>query len=379
MKIRRVGLVRFRLSLREPLVTAAGQIEDRDGVLVRLYGSDGSIGAGEATPIPGFGTESAGESWETLLALAPQLAGEDVRDLDAILDGIEAAAPRAPCARAALDMALHDAVARSRGRSVGRWLAERGGRRGRRTVRVSALLGARDPARLAAEAVRAVAAGYGTLKVKVAGGRLDDDVARVAALREAAGRRVRLRLDANGGWKEEQAREALARLAPFGIELVEQPVDANDLSALARLRAGSPVRVAADESAAGPARAERVVALRAADAICVKLGAMGGIRAALRIAQSAAAEGIAVFVTSGLDGAVARAAALQLAAALPGRLPACGLATGALLRDDLAAPEEPLRGALAAARGAGLGVRPEPAAVSRLGVGPAVEYEAGGR
>ena len=379
MKIRRVGLVRFRLSLREPLVTAAGQIEDRDGVLVRLYGSDGSIGAGEATPIPGFGTESAGESWETLLALAPQLAGEDVRDLDAILDGIEAAAPRAPCARAALDMALHDAVARSRGRSVGRWLAERGGRRGRRTVRVSALLGARDPARLVAEAVRAVAAGYGTLKVKVAGGRLDDDVARVAALREAAGRRVRLRLDANGGWKEEQAREALARLAPFGIELVEQPVDANDLSALARLRAGSPVRVAADESAAGPARAERVVALRAADAICVKLGAMGGIRAALRIAQSAAAEGIAVFVTSGLDGAVARAAALQLAAALPGRLPACGLATGALLRDDLAAPEEPLRGALAAARGVGLGVRPEPAAVSRLGVGPAVEYEAGGR
>lgn len=378
MKIRRVALARFRLALREPLVTAAGRIGEREGVLVRLYGSAGALGAGEATPIAGFEMERVDESWETLVALAPRLVGEDVRDLEAILDGVETSAPQAPCARSALDAALHDAAARIEGRTVAAWLAARSGRRARRSVRVNALLGARDPERLAAAAARAVAEGFETLKLKVSGSCIEDDVERVRAVRRTAGRRARLRLDANGGWKEDEARDALARLAPFEIELVEQPVDANDLAALARLRAESGVRVAADESAAGLSRAARVITLRAADAICIKLGACGGIRPALQLAEHAAAAGIGVFVTSGLDGAIARAAALQLAAALPGPLPACGLATGDLLRDDLAACPGPVRGALVLPRAAGLGVSPAAAALARIGVGPEVEFEAGG-
>lgn len=378
MRICKIELTPFRLVLKEPLVTAAGRIEAREGVLVRLHGSAGLEGFGEATPIAGFGMESLGESWEALSALAPQLVGEDLRDLDALLDGIEAAAPRAPAARAALDAALHDIAARANGCSVAEWIAARAGRQASRAVTVNALLSAREPERLAVEAAQAAAAGFGTLKLKVAAGSLAEDVARVAAVRAAVGDRARLRLDANGGWKEEEAVAALERLACFDVELVEQPVDANDLLALARLRTVSPVRIAADESASGVARAERVIALRAADAICLKLGAAGGIRAALRLAALARSAGIEIFVTSGLDGAVARAAALQLAAALPGPLPACGLATGALLRDDLATPVEPTRGVLVLPLGAGLGVVPDDAALSRLASGPSLELEGSG-
>jgi L-alanine-DL-glutamate epimerase-like enolase superfamily enzyme len=240
---------------------------------------------------------------------------------------------------------------------------------------VNALLSEREPGRLGAEASRAVAAGFRTLKLKVAAGGVEEDVARVIAVRAAVGAQPRLRLDANGGWKEDEALLALGRLAPFGIEMLEQPVDANDVLALARLRGASPVRIAADESATGAERAERVIVLGAADVICLKLGATGGLRAALRIADRAHSVGIAVFVTSGLDGAVARAAALQLAAALPGRLPACGLATGALLRDDLATCAAPSRGALTLPRGDGLGV--VPTALSRLAMGPSLAFEAG--
>jgi len=378
MRIRKVELTPFRLKLREPLVTAAGRIDVREGVLVRLHGSTGLEGFGETMPIAGFGMESVRESWEVLRALAPQLVGEEVCDVDALLDGIEAAAPRAPAARAALDAAIHDLAARARGCSIAAWIASRGGWQARGVVAVNALLSAREPGRLAAEAAQAAAAGFGTLKLKVAAGTLAEDIARVAAVRAAVGGLPRLRLDANGGWKEEEALTALERLACFGVELVEQPVEANDLLALARLRAVSPVRIAADESAAGVARAERVIALGAADAICLKLGATGGIRAALRLAQRARIAGIEVFVTSGLDGAVARAAALQLAAALPGPLPACGLATGSLLLDDLATAFEPARGMLALPHGAGLGVVPDNAALSRLASGPSLEFEKNG-
>ncbi len=376
MRIRRIDLARFRLALRVPLATGAGRIETREGVLVSLHTSGAIAGFGETTPIAGFGMETVEASWEALIALAPHLVGEDVRDLDALCDGIEAAAPKTPSARAALDAALHDVSARAAGRCVAAWLAARAGRRARRNVSVNALLSEREPGRLGAEASRAVAAGFRTLKLKVAAGGVEEDVARVIAVRAAVGAQPRLRLDANGGWKEDEALLALGRLAPLGIEMLEQPVDANDVLALARLRGASPVRIAADESAAGAERAERVIVLGAADVICLKLGATGGLRAALRIADRARSAGIAVFVTSGLDGAVARAAALQLAAALPGRLPACGLATGVLLRDDLATCAAPSRGALALPRCEGLGV--VPTALSRVAVGPSLAFEAEG-
>lgn len=374
MRIRKITLTPFGLALRAPLATAAGPIERRDGVLVSLQLTGTLEGHGEATPLAGFGMETLRESWEALIALAPQLVGEDVRDLDRLLDGIDVAAPAAPAARAALDAALHDAAARAASRSVAGWLAARGAFRARASVPVNALLSACSPLRLAEEAARAVASGFGTLKLKVATGPLADDVARVAAVRSAVGGRARLRLDANGGWKEDEAMAALERLVSFDLELVEQPVAAHDLQALARIRAASPVRIAADESAAGAARAERVIALRAADVLCLKPAATGGLRAALRLAARARRAGIDVFVTTALDGAVARAAALQLAALLPPPLLACGLATGRLLVDDLAVGTQPQGGSLSLPEGPGLGVEPDPAALSRLCSGPSLEF-----
>jgi o-succinylbenzoate synthase len=378
MKIRKLTLAPFRLPLREPIATAAGRIETREGVLVSMHANAALVGYGEATPIAGFATESFGQVWDTLIELAPQLVGEDIRDLEALLDGIEAAAPAAPAARAALDTALHDLAARSMVRGLASWLCEREARFPRPRVPVNALLVSREPSELAREARAAVRAGFRTLKLKVAADPLTRDVARVAAVRAASPSGVRLRLDANGGWKEEEALAALQRLVSFDVEMVEQPVDANDLLALARVRAASPVRVVADESAAGVSRALRVISLRAADAICIKLGPAGGLRAARRLAARARAASIDVFVTSGIDGAVARCAALQLAATLSEPMPACGLATGALLADDIAALSPPVRGSLALPLATGLGIDPDPRALSRVASGPSIEFVDGG-
>ncbi len=377
MKIRRVVLRPLRLTLEQPVVTAAGRIEERDGMLVSLETTGGQTGFGESTPIAGFGMETFEESREALMALAPRLAGADLDELDSLLDEIDAAAPSAPSARSAVDAALHDAAARVSGRSVAALLAARAGRRPRAGVPVSALLTGATPRALETCAVKAAAAGFGTVKLKVAARSVGEDEARVRAVRTAVGSGIRIRIDANGGWKEEEALEALSRLARWKIELVEQPIGAEDLAGLARFRSRSPIRIAADESAAGAAQAERVIALGAADAICLKLGACGGLRSALRIAESAHRAGMDVFVTSALDGFVARAAALHLAAALPGSLPACGLATGSLLGDDLGRDPEPIGGDFVLPRATGLGADPDPAALARLSSGPDIVFAAG--
>jgi L-alanine-DL-glutamate epimerase-like enolase superfamily enzyme len=187
---------------------------------------------------------------------------------------------------------------------------------------------------------------------------------------------VRIRLDANGGWKEREAEDAIARLAPHRIELLEQPVEARDLGGLARLSAGSAIPIAADEALAGGYAVDEIFARDAASVLVLKPAALGGLRASQRIAARARAAGWGVVVTSALDSAVGLAAAFQLAAALPGPHLAAGLATGALLDCDLAEAPSPIHGALTTPDGPGIGVAPLRDRLDRCALGSTQEISA---
>jgi o-succinylbenzoate synthase len=356
MRIVHATLSPFRLRLRGTLATAHARMHERDGVLVELHDDEGRVGTGEATPIEGFGNETRATALLALQRLARVAVGDRGSTLEVRLAALERAEPDAPFARFAVETALLDLVAQARGVSLAALLT-RAGEKPRDAVPVNALIASDDPRDAAREARRAVRAGFGTLKLKVARGSLDDDVARVGAVRAAVGDAVQLRLDANGGWTREAALRALDALAVFAPELVEQPVPADTLDALSFVRARSPIPVAADESLVDAARARRVLELGAADWLVLKPGALGGLYASLALADRARDAGVGVIVTSGLDGAVGRAAALALAAALPDAPSACGLATGALLAGDLARGPRPLLGQLAIPGGSGLGVR----------------------
>ncbi len=173
--------------------------------------------------------------------------------------------------------------------------------------------------------------GCTTAKVKVAqaGQELADDVARVAAVREALGPYGRVRVDANGGWSLEQARAALDVLGPYDLEYAEQPCAA--LEDLAALR-GRGVLIAADESVRKAEDPLRVARLGAADVLVLKVAPLGGVATARAIA---AACGLPVVVSSALDTSVGIAAGVALAAALPDLPYACGLATTALMAADV--------------------------------------------
>ncbi len=177
--------------------------------------------------------------------------------------------------------------------------------------------------------------GCRTAKVKVAepGQSLAEAEARLEAVRDALGPDGRIRVDANGLWSVDEAVPAIAALdrAAGGLEYVEQPVASVEDLAVVRRRVDVPV--AADESIRRAADPYRVRDLEAADVAVLKVQPLGGVRACLRIAEDI---GLPVVVSSALETSVGIAAGLALAAALPELPYACGLATVALLTDDVA-------------------------------------------
>ena len=310
--VARFALEPLRVPLRHPLLTAHGEIRERRGWIVSLWDEAGRCGRGEAAPLAGFGLESEAESRAALEAAAAQLVGFR-GSLDTALDRAEALTEKAPSARAALDGALHELAARASATDLASFLAGLDGRAPRAELTTCTLLREREPAALEREARAAVAAGCGALKLKIAAG--GDDLARVSAVRSQCPERVELRLDANAAWSEARAREALCELARFAPGYVEQPVAAP--AALARLRAASPVPIAADESLAQPGAAAEIAARRAVDIWVIKPAALGGLRAARRLAALGRAAGADIVVGGFLDGPVGHAAVRALALALP--------------------------------------------------------------
>jgi o-succinylbenzoate synthase len=335
-------LQRRELRFREPVPTAYGTLERRELLVVRLRGADGKTGIGEAAPLEPYDGAS-------LEAARAQI--ESCRDLLASSDGAEPAELLAACrercplpqALAAIDLALWDLRGRRAARPVCELLAPHPARE----ILVNALIPAMDPRTAAAHAAAACEAGFSCLKVKV--GR-DDDAGRLAAVRAAVDRSVTLRLDANGAWTVDGAVRALTALVPFGLELCEEPVrGVEDLRALRAALHGR-VRIAMDETAADPG----AIASGAADAVCLKVSASGGITGLLEAAHTARAAGTDVYLASTFDGPVGIAAALHAAAALS-PLPPCGLATLGLF-SDASDPFAPRQGTMAVPVAPGLGV-----------------------
>src|SRR3954467_14882914 len=209
------------------------------------------------------------------------------------------------------------------------------------------------------------ASGCRTAKVKVAepGQSPGDDLARVEAVRDALGPAGAIRVDANAAWDVDTAVSRIAELDRVGLEYVEQPCPT--LGELAALRRRIDVRIAADEVVRGSADPLRVDLREACDVVVLKVQPLGGVRAALRVAE---AHGLPCVVSSALESSVGIAAGVALAAALPDLPFACGLATVALFtRDVSSAPLLPVDGALPVtppepARRAGVAADPRTAA-----------------
>lgn len=342
----RVDLVRFRLPLREPLVTGRGAVGHRAGVLVKL--ADGHfLGWGEASPLPGWSLVGL-EATEADLAQARleiAAGGEP-----ALAAAVEALA-ESPHARAGLAGAWADLRARRNGLPLARELSPDAAS----SVAVNALVAAADPDGVEAAAAAAASAGHACAKLKVAAAGPGADIDRVRAARSGLGPGLELRLDANGAWDRPTALRVLRAVEPLDISYCEEPVPG--LEAMADLGRDAAVPAAADESMRTRADAERALGL-GLGVLVVKPQALGGPDITLAVASLAADAGARAVVTSFADSAVGLAHALHAAAAVD-RSEAHGLATAGRLAQDTAEPPAVVAGRMDLPAGGGLGLDPE--------------------
>jgi L-Ala-D/L-Glu epimerase len=354
LRIERLELVPYALPFREPYVTARGRLDRRELLLVRLHAED-AVGLGEAAPLLLRGGASLSRLATELDRVCRPLL-ENAEPGSSELVRACARAGASPPALAAVEIALLDLAGKVGGDPVWRLL----GAAGAAPVECNATLVAGAAAAVAEHALRWFERGFRTFKLKVG---VDNDVDQVRAVREALPE-GRIRIDANGVWTRSRAGASLRELAPFGLELAEQPVAA--LSEMSELRREVEVPLAADESVATVAEAGEAVSTAACDAATVKLAKVGGIAPALAIARL-----LPVYLSSALDGPVGIAAAAHAAQALP-RLGfaselAQGLATAELFADDIAAVRcELADAALTVGDAPGLGVEIDESALERL-------------
>jgi o-succinylbenzoate synthase len=322
-----VTCARLSVPLHTPFVTALRRTTTTDTVVVRVTDSDGATGWGEAPQVWQVTGESLAGATACLdLMLAPVVVGRDVDDWFEVLAGVQGAVARNFGAKAALDTAVRDVVARRAGLTLPTFLRTGGAVAASGTgddaypaaLRTDVTLSMGSAHDLAAAAVQRVADGFSTLKMKV-GSDPATDVARVRAVREAVGPDVTIRLDANQGWTPDEAVTVIRALerADLGVELVEQPVRGEDVEGLAAVRSRVGLPVMADEALYSLVDLDRIIRLDAADIVNVKLAKCGSLGVALEQLRRATEAGLGTMVGSMMETAIGVGAVAAVAAAHP--------------------------------------------------------------
>ena len=309
--IRVTGLIAHHWALPAPAESAAGTWRERQALLVGIEDEAGHVGLGEAAPLPGYSHDTLEDAHAWLRAqLGRELpAPDEVRDPATSRAALEAVAGWVPslAARCALEAALLDLWARRQGVPAWRLLAL-----GETPERAPVATWLPEGTEAAVKAARAAhERGARAFKVKLDARRgLSDSIATLVALREALGRDVTLRVDANRSATFAHLEPHLATLRAVGLEWLEEPTSDPLSKSLSMLG----VPVALDESLAWSALPP-LEARPEVTALVLKPTALGGIARSLELADHAAAHGRGSVASHTLEGPLGfmTAAALALA------------------------------------------------------------------
>lgn len=312
MKITKIRLGTISVPLRLPFKTALRTVKSVEDIIVEIHTDTGALGYGEAPPTGAVTGHTTGAIIGALKEhIIPSLLGRDIDAFEDLMQFVQTCVVGNSSAKAAADMALWDLYGQRYRLPVYKLL---GG--ARKEIVTDITISVNEPEEMARDAANAVERGYDCLKVKV-GANPELDVERLRAVRQAAGDDICLRIDANQAWQPRQAVRILNEMQEQGLrlELVEQPVKAYDLEGLKYVTDHSYVPVLADESVFSPRDAMKVLELRAADLINIKLMKCGGIYNALKIASAAEIYGVECMIGCMLEAKISVNAAAELACA----------------------------------------------------------------
>ena len=346
--------------MKKPVTMAGETVVRADNVFVRVETDGGAVGWGEAASAPTMTGETTASMIAAVVHMRRTLIGHAADDFPVVSAAMDDAMYGNNGAKAAIEIALHDAVARAAGRPLH---ALFGGRR-RSRMSVLAVIGSTDQAADLREARERWAAGYRAFKIKVGLASPGADAARTLAVcrllktqSETQNEPCVVSADANQGFSVDEALRYVAGLADCGLDFFEQPVRAENLDGMALVAAASKVPIGADEGIHSLRDIERHHAQGAAAGVSLKAIKLGGLRALYEACHLCDRLGMKVNISCKTgESSVASAAALHLAAAAPAL--AWGLTlTSSGLAEDVA--RESLRiegGHVVVPEGIGLGI-----------------------
>jgi L-alanine-DL-glutamate epimerase-like enolase superfamily enzyme len=298
MKITDIRFGMLRVPLKTPFKTALRTVDTIEDIIITVHTDSGHIGYGEAPATAVITGDTHGSIIEAIRKfISPRLIGEDIANLNRITHLIQTALEKNSSAKAAVEIAVYDLFGQLY------------------KAPLYKMLGGGDPV-ITTDITISVDYIDKSLKIKV-GKDIGVDIERVKAIYAAVEGRALLRLDANQGWTAKQAVYALQTLEDAGVrlELVEQPVKAQDLEGMKYVTERVHTPIMADESVFGPTEVIELIRMRAADIINIKLMKTGGLSNAIQIADICGMYEMECMIGCMVETSVSVSAAVHLAVA----------------------------------------------------------------
>lgn len=299
--------------LKHPFITALHEVDEIQSVRVKVTLSDGCYGVGTATPnekVTGDNLQTAQDIVKKVLA--PALLNQNFDNWNNCLALVKNSIVHNTPAKAAMELALYNARAKERNISLVNLLGAAAG-----SVKTDYTISIGSQDHMVNEAKDLVKQGFSSLKIKLGGNSLTDDIATVEKIGQAVGSNISLRIDCNQAWNCKQTLQASKawRNTNINVAFIEQPVKKDAIGDMAYLTANSLIPIMADESVASYGDAINLLEHRACDYINIKLMKTGGLSEAIKINDLAAAHNVNTMVGCMIEPVESIAAAVAFAVA----------------------------------------------------------------
>jgi len=312
MKIIDIKFAKLKVPLITPFKTALRTVNNIEDVVVIIKTECGEIGYGAAPATPVITGDTHGSIIAAIeTTIKPAIIGKDIVNLNEIIHLIQSSLMGNYSAKAAVEIAIFDLWGKLHQKPLYQLL---GGGTPKLTTDITISID--NIEKMVTDSLLAIDQGFDVLKIKI-GNDIDIDIERVKTIYQEIKNKAVIRLDVNQGWTAKQTVFASQRLEQAGVklELIEQPVKADDFAGMKYVTERISTPIMADESAFGPKQVIELIKHNAADIINIKLMKTGGLSNAIKIADIAKIYNVECMIGCMLEGSISVAAASHFAVA----------------------------------------------------------------